>query len=237
MRMKSKATFLTIAASFGVVGTSVLTAISTKKAVEKTINQEFTKEEKIKIYAKEYVPSILMGATTIGCIIGANIINAKAQASLASAYGVLDRSYKEYRKKVEEIVGEEKEKEIRAAMAKEYFDLSEVPNPENSDTLIFFDEISNRFFFRTMIEVADAEYHFNRNLALRGYAPLNEFYDFLGLEPTEYGNSVGWNLDTAYEFYGYQWVDFEHQLCEEPCDPDCPSYYLIHMPFPPHADF
>lgn len=237
MRFRSKSTLLSVVASFGVVGTSVLTALSTKKAVEQTFDKELSLEETVKIYAKEYIPSILMGTATIGCIIGASVLNARSQASLMSAYAVLDRSFKEYHDKVKEILGEEKDKEIREAISREYFDLVDIPKPENEDILIFFDEISNRFFFRTMIEVADAEYHFNRILALRGYASLNEFYDFLGLTPTDYGKSVGWNLYDSEAEYGYQWVDFEHQLCEEPCDPDCPSYYLIYMPFPPHPDF
>ena len=57
MRFRSKSTLLSVAASFGVVGTSVLTALSTKKAVEQTIDKELSLEETIKIYAKEYIPS------------------------------------------------------------------------------------------------------------------------------------------------------------------------------------
>ena len=32
----------------------------------------------------------------------------------------------------------------------------------------------------------------NRNYILRGYSYLNEFYEFLGIEETEYGSVLGW---------------------------------------------
>jgi hypothetical protein len=32
-----------------------------------------------------------------------------------------------------------------------------------------------------------AEYHLNRNYILRGEAVINELYEFLGLEPTDWG--------------------------------------------------
>ena len=88
-----------------------------------------------------------------------------------------------------------------------------------------------------MREVMDAEYHLNRNLALRDYASLNEFYEFLGLPPTTDGEKLGWNLYIGPEIYGYSWVDFYHELCDDTDDPDAPSYYAIHMPFAPHQGF
>lgn len=53
-----------------------------------------------------------------------------------------------------------------------------------------------------------AEYHLNRNYVLRGYAVLNEFYDFLGLENTDYGADLGWIADGD---DGIFWIDFNHR--------------------------
>lgn len=111
-----------------------------------------------------------------------------------------------------------------------------VEEPGYTDSLLFFDELSNRYFWSSIEEVREAEYHFNRNLALRGYAELNELYDFLGLEPTAFGATVGWSLEAGVEFYGYSWVDFYHE-CHESDDPDVKTYYTIHMPFGPTADY
>lgn len=82
----------------------------------------------------------------------------------------------------------------------------------------------------------DAEYHINRNLALRGYVELNEFYEFLGLEPTAFGSEVGWSTEAGAQWYGYSWIDFYHEYYESD-DPDIPSYYTICTPFGPTADF
>lgn len=226
-------TILSFTAVGGLFATSILTAKGTF-AVSKELEKE--KPDK-KVVIKEYAPAVFSGIATTVCILGSNHINQKTKASLLSAYALLNESYRRYQEKVTETVGEDTEKEIRSSIAKdEYSDLPEM-NVKNENELLFYDEFSNRYFVRTMLEVADAEYHFNRNLALRGYASLNELYKFLGLTETKYGETVGWNLYLGNTEYGYQWVDFEHQLFEEPCDPDSPSFYLIHMPFPPHTGY
>lgn len=76
----------------------------------------------------------------------------------------------------------------------------------------------------------------NRNLALRESVSLNEFYEFLGLEPTTFGDGVGWSLELGAKWYGYSWIDFYHEYYESD-DPDIPSYYTICVPFGPSADF
>ena len=85
-----------------------------------------------------------------------------------------------------------------------------------------------------MLEVTEAELHLNRNYQLRGYCELNELYEFLGLEPTEYGATVGWGMGVGFEFYGYSWIDFEHELTTMPDGLEC---FVLDMPFLPTADF
>lgn len=85
-----------------------------------------------------------------------------------------------------------------------------------------------------MDDVIEAEYHFNRNFALRDYADLNELYSFLGLPQTEYGATVGWGRYAGESVYGYQWVDFVH--IKEHMD-DGTEYYRISIPFGPTADY
>ena len=43
-------------------------------------------------------------------------------------------------------------------------------------------------------QVLMAEYHLNRNYILRGEAVINELYEFLGLEPTDWGAEAGWHI-------------------------------------------
>lgn len=229
---------LSTIAACGVITTAVVAAKDTPKAIkllekaQKEKEDDLTKTEKMRIILPAYFPTIMIVGGTIGCIFGAHALNKKQQASIMSAYALLDNSFREYRKKVAERYGDGEDLSIRSEIVKEKRE-SLVRN--NSSEVMFFEEYSNRFFWRTMEEVIDAEYHFNRNLALRGYAELNELYEFLGLEPTEYGSTMGWSLG-AEQDYGYSWVDFRHELHEDN-DPDTPSYYYIYMPFPPHQDF
>lgn len=110
---RNSATILTCAGAAGVVATSVLTAKATIKAVDileaaqKEKGEELTKTEKFQVVAPVYIPPVLLGIGTITCIFGANIINKRVQASLISAYSLLDSSYKEYKEKVNDIYGED----------------------------------------------------------------------------------------------------------------------------------
>ena len=124
---------------------------------------------------------------------------------------------------------------VRKEIAKDHYD-SSLEKPSGDDLLLFYDEWSNRYFWKTFAEVKEAEYHLNRNLALRYDVELNEFYEFLGLEPTAFGAENGWSLEAGGQWYGYSWIDFEHELVESD-DPDTPDFYMIVTPFGPTPDF
>lgn len=241
---RNSPTILTFVGASGVVMTSALSIISTPKALEllaKAENEkgeELTKLEKVKVAGKCYIPSVLVGVSTIACIFGANVLNQRAQASLASAYALIENSYREYRKKVDELYGDGTDDNVRKSIAidkaKEYHE-----DPDKfGDELLFFDEFSGRFFNKTMEHVRYAEYHFNRNFVLRGYATLNEFYDFLGIPRIECGDTIGWSIESGV-MYGYSWVDFNHILvtAEDGDDPDYQEFYRLNMPFEPTSDY
>ena len=60
-------------------------------------------------------------------------------------------------------------------------------------------------FESSINRVIQAEYHLNRDFVISGYLPANHFYQLLGLEPLEGGDTVGWSIDT-----GIYWIDFNH---------------------------
>lgn len=95
---------------------------------------------------------------------------------------------------------------------------------------MYYDEISGETFVRYEREIMDAEYHLNRNFVMRGYASLNEFYEFLGLPQTLYGDSVGWSITD-----GEMWIDFEHALISR--DDGGEPIYMINTIIPPDADY
>ncbi len=248
--LKKNAT--TILTSVGAVGVGI-TAVSAAKGAVKAMTmikkaeeekgEELTKIEKFKASAPAYIPATVIGLSTVACIFGAHVLSKKQQAALVSAYALLDASYKEYREKVVEMFDKETDIEIKNAIAKDKYDenkvvknvvKTDIPEKEFEDTTLFYEEYSNRFFESTLEDVKDAEYHFNRNFALRDYAELNELYEFLGLPQTEIGSILGWSLYAGQAVYGYEWIDFNH--VKDVMD-DGTEYYRIEMPFAPHADF
>ena len=236
---KHGTTILTSIGVSGVVATAVTAVKSTPKAMrlldkaKAEKGAELTKKEIVKTAGPVYIPTVIVGATTIACIIGAQKINQAQIAALASAYTLLDNSYKEYRDKVKELLGDETDAEIKNEIAKDKFEEKPL-DKEFEDTTWFFEEFRGEFFESTIEDVQAAEYHLNRNYALRGYAELNEFYEFLGLMPTVVGDTLGWSEYAGASTYGYQWIDFNHVKDKMP---DGTEFYRIEHVFPPTADY
>lgn len=207
---------LTILGCSGVIATAVTAVKATPKAL-KIIEKEFedvppTKKEAVEATWKCYIPSAIIGIATIGCIIGSTGISYKSQASLISAYTLLERSYKEYKDKVKELFGEDGEREVKASIVRDHFmEGDHIPTPLG-EKLIFYIDHYEDFFERTMLEVKDAEYELNRKFTREGLVTLNDFFRLLDLPETEIGELIGWNIDGAYEESGYFWIEFEHTL-------------------------
>lgn len=153
----NKSTILSFVSAAGVVATSILAAkgatkasLLLKKAKEEK-GEELTKTELIKTAAPAYIPAIAVGLSTIVCIFGTNALNQKTQASLASAYALLDSSYKEYQNKVKELYGEEADHRVKTEMAKDHLEEAEESIPEGE--LLFFDFNSMQYFTSTVDEV------------------------------------------------------------------------------------
>lgn len=241
-------TILTCLGGAGVIATTVMAVKATPKALarvetaEKEKGEELTKLEYVRTVTPVYIPTVVTGAATIACIFGANVLNKRHQASLASAYALIDSSYKEYKAKLKELYGEETHNEIiNSIMVEKAEDMyitsgylgtnCNLPIEDSgSEPKIFYDVHSGRYFESTIEQVMNAEYHLNRNYILRGYSYLNEFYDLLGLEPTDYGSVMGW----APTDEGMYWIEFNHR---KSALNDGTPVYVIDMPFEPTYDF
>lgn len=230
----------------GVIATTIMAIQSTPKALElledaeKEKGEDLSKWEIIKTTGPTYFPVIIAGIATVGCIAGAVILSERQQASLISAYGLLNESYMKYQRKVIEAYGEEAHTEILKAIAEEtkpvnitadnFFGLSNQGMAEDfSEPKLFYEEFSGRYFEAPLEQVLLAEYHVNRNMALGALILLNDFYEFLGLERTEYGGEVGWYVNDD-----YIWIDFNHRKVVMDDGLEC---YIIEAVFPPDMEW
>ena len=207
--------------------TTVMTIKATPKALdlveqaEKDKGEDLTKFEVVKVSIPVYIPTIVMGAGTIACIFGANILNKRAQASITSAYVLLDNSYKDYKKKVEELYGEEADERIRSEIAKDKYEEEDIQAEEDDGKQLFYDEYSKRYFRATNETVLRAEYEMNRILAEVGGTYLNEYYELVGLPPVDYGEYLGWSAAQMYEMYWESWLYFHHTKVTMEDGTDC----------------
>lgn len=207
----------TILSYVGATGV-VITAIIVAKEVPKVLSlledakeekgEELTKWEKVKIAGPVYAPSIITGAATIACIFGSNIISTRKQASLVGAYALLEKSYKEYKKKTDEIYGEEAGMNIRSEIAKDKC----IDNIELSDNdkELFYDFYSGRYFESTKEIIMLAQYETNRAMHINGAVCLNEYYELLGLEQKPEYENVGWACSKIEEMRRHPWIEFDY---------------------------
>ena len=207
---RNSPTILTFLGAAGVVATSIAAAKATPKAMallEKTKEEkgeELTKLEMVKVAGPAYIPAVAIGASTIACIFGANALNKKTQASIMSAYALLDTSYKQYKSKVKELYGENSDRNVKKEIAKDKFKDNDIHI--NNEKILFFDFYSLRYFESTERLVLKAENRVNELLKLYGRASLNDFYESLGM-PTAYsGYELWWNVQKCPS------VEFTHDI-------------------------
>lgn len=232
---KNGSTILTCAGAVGVVGTTVLAVKATPKAMdlikmaEEEKGEKLTKTEVIKMAGPAYIPTVLVGVGSIACIFGANVLNHKQQASIASAYALLDSSYKEYRKKVVELYNEEADTKIKTEIAKDHYK-EDAPVKMNDEKELFYDYFSERYFESTRLDVLEAESGLNRIIANECGAYLNEYYELLGLEPTIEGEELGWSNSILEAMYWTNWVDFKHTKVEMEDGMECTIITMLQEP-------
>lgn len=237
---KGSPTILFAAGVVGVVGAGVMACRATLKleevldehkknmgVAEIIESEKYTEEDRKKDIAyihvrtavkvgKLYAVPVLLGAASIAALTGSHNILSKRNAALTAAYAALEKGFNEYRERVLEQVGEDKEREFRYPLEK-----VEVVDPETgkkknvkrvcgegmSMYARFFDKNStswsltpeyNVLFLRCQQNWA------NDRLRAKGHLFLNEVYDALGIERSSEGQVVGWVVDCGGDGY----VDF-----------------------------
>lgn len=161
--------------------------------------EEISKKDVVKLCWKYYVPPVAMGVVSTGCLIGANSVNARRNAALATAYTLSETALREYQEKVVETIGEKKEEAIRDSVIKDKMDRSPINDREiiitGSGDTTCYDIHSDRYFKSDIEKLRRAANDLNRQMLSDMYVSLNDFYDEIGLSPTSMGNILGWNVD------------------------------------------
>lgn len=209
----------------GLLSTTVLAVKATPKALrlidekkEENNTDELTNMEVVKTCWKCYIPAAVTASVSVACLIGANSVNSKRNAVLATAYKLSESAFSEYKEKVIETIGEKKEEEVRDKIAKDRIEKNPVNNNEviitGKGDVLCYDVVSGRYFKSDVDKIRKAENTLNKKLMNDMYCSLNEFYDLIGLPFTQIGFDLGWNVnDSLVE------IEFSTQLSEDdtPC--------------------
>lgn len=198
----------------GMIGCTILAVKATPKAL-KIIEEEKKKKgvdkltpvETVKVAWKPYTPAIAVGTASVACIIGASATNYRRNAALTAAYKLSETAFHEYREKVVETIGEEKEKEVKSKIAKDRVE----KNPVSQNTVVItgsgntlcLDETSGRYFYSDKNYIEKIQNDLNRRMLydICGYVSLNEFYDELDIDHLDIGDSIGWNTSRMIDIH------------------------------------
>lgn len=207
---KNSPTILSIIGATGVIITSGLTMKATIKANNLYNSREdkelLTKKDIVKLYWKEYIPSILSAGTTIGCIFGANYINQKTKATLASAYCLLQNSYIEYKNAANELY-ENADSKIQAKICEKKYDENAIVYDEN--VTLFYDTLSGTFIESTMDEMLRYESKFLELLYSNGKVSVNQWEHIIGNGSTIIGDELVWYSNDYHDVQDYPDVRIE----------------------------
>lgn len=152
----------------------------------------------VKATWKCYIPTAVMGAFTIACFIGSNRVSALRTAALSSAYSMTEKALQTYEQKVIDILGVDKNEEIREAITQDQIDSSTenmiIPAYSTGSELCY-DCLTGQYFWSDRESIREKVNDFNEMLLKDMYGDKNEWLLSLGCNQVEDGDLLGWNSD------------------------------------------
>ena len=210
----------------GMITTTVLAVKDTPKAIrlieeaKEEKGKDLTKAETVKSCWKAYIPAAAICVASTAWLIGASSVSIRRNAMLATAYKLSETAFSEYKEKVVETIGDEKEKIVREKVSEERIKKNPITKNEiimtdYGDTQ-FYETLSGRYFKSDIEQIKKVVNYLNKDMLedMFGTISLNEFYDELELDHIDLGNEIGWNVDK-----GLIEIDFTSKIADngKPC--------------------
>lgn len=178
-------------------------------------------------FVKLYGPSVLLGAASIGCMVGSNHILRKRNVALAAALTTVEKSFKDYRGRVIDRFGKDLDRELRFGIKAKEIKEKVIDENGNETTVTKTVEVVDPNTAHSLYSIVFCEGNAgwtknaelnkvfliqqqnwaNDKLRLRGYLTLNEVYEMVGAPTTAYGQIAGW-VYTEDSSVGDNFVDF-----------------------------
>ena len=241
---QSAPTLYFVGGVIGVVGATVLACKATLK-VEEVIDDHEERSSEVRVHARSgsvdeysknmtrvyvetgwkmtklYGPSLLLGGASIAALAGSHKMMKTRNKELGFALAAASKAYQEYRARVRDEIGEEREEKIYQGYTNVKKDGKLTPSSDLVDPRMLnpyrfvFDRSCpdfvdgspelNRLFLQAQQE------HWQHKLRTRGHVFLNEILTSLGIDHTPEGALAGW----VWNGEGDNYVDFGLYTCEE----------------------
>nr|DAN59182.1 MAG TPA: hypothetical protein [Caudoviricetes sp.] len=193
----------------GLLGTTILAVRETPKALKLLENkkkeldvEKLSVKDTVKTVWKNYIPCAVLAVTSVACIVGASNISARRNAALAAAYAIGNKAFSDYKEEVINLLGEEKDKEIKEKVADKLLKENPVTNKEviitDNNEHLCYDEITGRYFKSSQNKIKEAQNVINDRLRDEMWVSLNDLYYELCLPNVRVGDDLGWNIDDGY---------------------------------------
>lgn len=169
-----------------------------------------------------YAPAALLGIASIACLAGSHNILSKRNAALTAAYAAVDKAFREYRSRVIEELGEDKDREFRHGVTTRTIVEETKNGPVTREIKTFggasmyakiFDDTNPNWciapeYSLNFLRIAQAT--LSDKLRADGHLFLNDVYRALGFPDTKAGAIVGWFYDEKRlpGSHGNNFVDF-----------------------------
>lgn len=164
--------------------------------------------ETVKKMMPVVAPTVIMGGSTIACVVGSHSISSRRIAVLSAAYSLSESTVKNLNSKMEEMLGEKKTRAIKDSIMKDKLH-ADVENDRkmlsdenfvipNDGTVLCKDLYSGRLFYSNAEKIKQAIASCSYNIISDMYISLNDFYEAIGspqLTRIPMGEDLGWNVD------------------------------------------
>jgi hypothetical protein len=166
-------------------------------------------------FAKLYAPAVGLGLVSVGLLTGAHVVLTKRNVALTAAYAAVDKAFKEYRARVVDEYGQEKDKELLfGKREKEIVEEGEHGHEVKTVSRFagksmyarIFDEYNEHWSPSTetvRLFLQCQQNYANNMLQARGYLFLNDVYELLGMEHSTAGQVVGWVVGNGDNFIDF----------------------------------
>lgn len=152
------------------------------------------KKQMVLDVAKDAAPPVLMGIISSAAVIGSTSVSTKRIAAISAAYSATEAALSDYRGKVKDILGGDKDRRVREGLARDAVQSTPVNEVEETGlgNVLCLDRWTGRYFHSSPEAVKRAFNEISRQVQLDEYASLNDLYDRLNLRNAQFGETMGW---------------------------------------------